>query len=122
VLVGCGVDREIAELRSLPPPAADFEAILNGGSTVRIELARLVDEDEKRYLDVTGTITERGQRILDERAEPAAPPAGSFVLRFYGTVPPQPQDINSAAAELADFIATDPRFNACSTYHTAEAE
>jgi len=110
-LVGCDLDLEITELRCLSPrggrATADFEATMRDGRTIRVELARLIDADEKRYLDAIGEIITRARRVID--ATPGIDMltgGGSIVIRFYGEVP-MPHDIDDASTELANVIVKD---------------
>jgi len=107
-LVGCKVDLEIAEIRSLEPdnqrPTADFEATLRDSKVVRIELARLIDPAEKVYFNVLSAIVQRARDILSSTEDAdGIRRGGRFVVQFRNQKP-QPRDIPEAGAELADFV------------------
>jgi hypothetical protein len=103
-LVGCNVDSEIAELRSACPPKSDFDAVLRGGVVVHVEVARLIDPAEKRYLSALDKITRRTAGVLGGGPGLSAlAKGGKIVLRFYGDTPAE-SDISPAVSELADFL------------------
>jgi hypothetical protein len=105
-LVGCDVDLEIADVETLSPrpgkATPDFEAILRGGRRVRIELSRLTDEDEKRYLDVLGKIARMVEKKL--AGIDGTGGGGEVVFRFYGDTPPTVSDVKAASAEVVQVI------------------
>jgi hypothetical protein len=67
-LVGCDVDLELKEMRSLKTrrgkATPDFEATTQKGDLVRIELCRLLDEDEMKRQDVLDKIFPDVQKRL----------------------------------------------------------
>lgn len=112
VLVACDFDLEIREIRSLPEESdatPDFEATLQDGSVVRIELTRLSDEREKRYVGAIRGIYLAVNRALERGKPDSITGGGEFWLRFYGAPAVTAVDIPNAARELYDFIVNDPR-------------
>lgn len=106
-LVGCNADLKLEEAHFLMPVAgratADFEATTSKGSNIFIELARLVDPNEKRYLDTIDRITGGANELLNK----SQGAAGRFFLRFYHPTPPMPADVRNASKELAAFVESD---------------
>ena len=81
------------------------------GQTIRIELARLTDGEEKRYLNAFGEIARRAAYLLSRDANLEAVTGGGHVyLRFYGSVP-TPYDIGEASKELARYVMAEVNSN-----------
>jgi hypothetical protein len=112
VLVGTGVDIEVSEVRSLTATSAhataDFEASMLAGKTVRIELCRIANVQEKRCIDAVEDISRRAVALLNAASDVPRLFGGSdpFYVRINGRVP-MPRDVVAAADELAHLILSE---------------
>jgi len=115
-LVGCDADLELKEIRSLKPrhgkATPDFEATTRKGDVVRIELCRLIDEDEMKLWGAFGKIFPDVQKCVDEASGNGL--NGEFLVRIYREGDIQGSDVASATEQLARFIKTDQRLQAVS--------
>jgi len=105
-VVGCKLDRAIANISFMSPPAPDCVVEFRDGSSVDLEIARIAFEDELQYRKTLIRILASSNELLQIRIDPYTIP-GEYFFRFYDHGVPLPNQARKISEELVELVVSE---------------